>query len=180
MYFATTVSVRTVTKMIKTSAANRESVRDKQWTRKRAEGGVGLVWRRRLRLLLDVGQDADAVGGARSGTRAADEDDGLVRLEQIVLVAETHRELQPVVNVLLPLRRLRLCTRPTHGGNYRGLKGFDPHPSSLCQPPLIFCPFCWGSTVTPQFFTVWNTSVLMFLFFTVFTHYSSLQQLFSF
>ena len=68
--------------------------------------------------LLDVGEDTDAVGGPRSGAGAADEDDGLVRFENFVFVAETHRELQPVVYVLLPLRRLRLYnkqTTNTHG-----------------------------------------------------------------
>jgi len=65
-------------------------------------------------LFLDVRQDADAVGGARTRSRATHEDDGLVRLEQVVLVAEAHRVLQSVVDVLLPLRRLRLWPKTTH------------------------------------------------------------------
>ena len=63
-----------------------------------------------LRLLwfLDVRQNANAVGGARTRARTTHEDDGLVRLEKFVFVTEAHRELKSIVDVLFPLRRLRL------------------------------------------------------------------------
>ena len=35
-------------------------------------------------------------------------------------------------------------------------------PSLLCQPPTDIFPFCWGSTVTPSFFTVVHCSCLAF------------------
>ena len=57
---------------------------------------------------LDVRQNTDAVGGARTGTRAAHEDDGLMRLEDTMFVTEPHRILKSIVYVLFPLRRLRL------------------------------------------------------------------------
>jgi len=61
-----------------------------------------------LSRLLDVGQNADAVGGPGTRAGATHEDDGLVRFQQFVLVSEAHRKLQPVVDVLFPLGCLRL------------------------------------------------------------------------
>jgi len=85
------------------------------WPTKKQEG-----WRMGRRVgvgaggwlsFLDVGQDADAVGGAGAGAWAAHEHDRLVRLENLAFVGETHRELETIVYVLLPLRRLRLWNR---------------------------------------------------------------------
>jgi len=55
-----------------------------------------------------------------------------------------------------------------------GVGGFDPPVHCANLPTNIF-PFCWGSTVTPSFIIVCCFSI-----FTIFTHYSSSLQLFSF
>jgi len=60
-----------------------------------------------LSCFLNVWQDANAVGGAWARPGATHEDDRLVRFQQFVFVTEAHRELQPVVNILLPLGRFR-------------------------------------------------------------------------
>jgi len=57
---------------------------------------------------LDVGQDANTVGGPRARARATHEHDRLVRFEQTSIVSEAHGEHQSIVNVLFPLGCLRL------------------------------------------------------------------------
>jgi len=59
---------------------------------------------------LDVGQDANTVGGPRARARATHEHDRLVRFEQTSIVSEAHGEHQSIVDVLFPLGCLRLYT----------------------------------------------------------------------